>query len=101
MTVPGCSESDLLHMNVNFPDCWDGRRLDSADHRSHMAYAVAGRCPSTHKVAVPFMRMLILYPAVSRGARVSSGRYSEHGDFINAWDQEALDDLVRRMNVSR
>ena len=87
-------------MNVNFPDCWDGRRLDSADHRSHMAYSVNGNCPSTHKVAVPFMRMLILYPAVARGSTVASGRFSEHGDFINAWDQEALDELVSKMNYA-
>jgi hypothetical protein len=97
-TVPACGESQLLHMNVNFPDCWDGRRLDSADHRSHMAYSTRGNCPTTHRVAVPMMRMLILYPSVSSGARVSSGRFSEHGDFINAWDQDALEELVRKMN---
>jgi uncharacterized protein DUF1996 len=98
-TVPGCSENDLLHMNVNFPDCWDGRRLDSADHKSHMAYSTNGNCPSTHNVSVPFMRMLILYPSVAKGSTVSSGKFSEHGDFINAWDQDALDELVRRMNA--
>ena len=98
-TVPGCSENDLLHMNVNFPDCWDGRRLDSADHKSHMAYSTNGNCPSTHKVSVPFMRMLILYPSVAKGSTVSSGKFSEHGDFINAWDQDALDELVGRMNA--
>jgi hypothetical protein len=45
------------------------------------------------------MRMLILYPAVAKGSTVSSGKFSEHGDFINAWDQDALDELVRRMNA--
>ena len=64
---PNCPEGQFLHMNVNFPDCWDGRRLDSPDHQSHMAYS-------------------------------ASGRYSLHGDFINAWDQSALAELVRRMN---
>jgi hypothetical protein len=44
------------------------------------------------------MRMLILYPSVSSGARVSSGRFSEHGDFINAWEQDALEELVKKMN---
>jgi len=96
--VPACRTSNLLHMNVNFPDCWDGRRLDSADHRSHMAYASGGRCPGSHPVALPMMRMMILYNAVGPGAQVSSGRLTEHGDFVNAWDQDALVDLVRRMN---
>lgn len=97
-SVPACGEDRLLHMNVNFPDCWDGRRLDSSDHQSHMAYSANGRCPATHKVAVPFVRMLILYNAVGAGARASSGRFSEHGDFINAWNQDALEELVRELN---
>ena len=97
-SYPACRESQMLHMNVNFPDCWDGRRLDSADHQSHMAYSSGGRCPLTHRVAVPMMRMLILYQAVAGGSRVSSGRFSEHGDFINAWDQDALEEFVRKMN---
>ena len=96
--VPACGDGNFLHMTVNFPDCWDGRRLDSADHRSHMAYAVGRKCPATHPVGVPMMRMMILYNPVRAGARVSSGRFSEHGDFINAWDQNALAELVRRMN---
>lgn len=97
-SIPRCAEGRLLHMNVNFPDCWDGRRLDSPDHRAHMAYASAGRCPATHPVAVPMMRMMILYNPVGAGAQISSGRFSEHGDFINAWNQDALEDLVRRLN---
>ena len=95
---PGCNENDLLHMNVNFPDCWDGRRLDSADHRSHMAYLANGNCPSTHKVSVPFMRMLILYPSMQRAPR-SRREVLEHGDFISAWDQGRARRLVRRMNA--
>jgi len=30
-------EKTFLELHVNFPDCWDGKRLDSPDHRSHMA----------------------------------------------------------------
>ncbi|GAA3767753.1 DUF1996 domain-containing protein [Micromonospora maritima] len=37
---------------VQFPECWDGVRLDSPDHRSHLAYADRGDCPR-HPVAVP------------------------------------------------
>ena len=96
--VPRCPESQLLHMNITFPDCWDGRRLDSADHQSHMAYSSGGRCPASHAVEVPAMRMLILYNAVGGRLTLASGPYTAHGDFINAWDQDALGELVRRMN---
>ena len=91
-----CSNGTLV-VRVRFPDCSNGK-LDSADHRSHMAYASGGRCPGSHPVALPMMRMMILYNAVGPGAQVSSGRLTEHGDFVNAWDQDALVDLVRRMN---
>ena len=49
---------------ITFPTCWDGVNLDSADHKSHVAYPVAGTatsifdydggaCPATHPVKVP------------------------------------------------
>lgn len=33
------SKRTFLELHVTFPDCWDGVRLDSPDHRSHMAYS--------------------------------------------------------------
>ena len=39
--------------------CWDGVNLDSADHKSHVAYPSSGsaqssyECPSTHPVKIP------------------------------------------------
>ena len=30
-----------------FPSCWDGKSLDSADHKSHMAYPTAGAARRT------------------------------------------------------
>ncbi len=54
-TVPTCpaGRGSFLRLHVRFPSCWDGANLDSADHKSHMAYAVGRRCPSTHPVPVP------------------------------------------------
>jgi len=95
--VPNCSVERGLQMNVTFPDCWDGRRLDSPDHARHMAYSVRGRCPSSHSVAVPAMKMLVIYPAVRR-ATLSSGRFSAHADFMNGWEQDFLADRVRGLN---
>lgn len=43
---------DGLRSQVYFPSCWDGVNLDSADHKSHMAYPVDGfdhgTCPDSH-----------------------------------------------------
>ena len=98
-TVPVCPQKAEVQLHVNFPDCWDGRRLDSFDHRSHMAYARAGRCPAGHPVAVPALSLVYAYPARAldaAGAVVlsSGGQYTGHADFINAWDQQALRKLV-------
>jgi hypothetical protein len=96
-SMPKCSVERGLQMNVTFPDCWDGRRVDSPNHAAHMAYSSRGRCPPTHRSAVPALRLLVIYPAV-RGATLSSGRYAAHADFMNGWDQDFLADRVRGLN---
>jgi hypothetical protein len=85
-----------LELHVNFPDCWDGKRLDSADHMSHMAYSRAYVCPRSHPVKVPLIRVMVRYPiAGGRGvALASGGQLSGHADFFNAWDEHALAKLV-------
>jgi len=99
-TIPTCSTGGrpALVLHVRFPNCWDGTNLDSADHKSHMAYSVEGQCPDSHPVETPALALNVRYPAVqSAGASLSSGgQYSGHGDFVNAWNQERLQRLVDR-----
>ena len=96
--VPTCPDTrgSFLRLHIRFPECWDGRRLDSADHKSHMAYATRAGCPSTHPVEVPQITQIYRYP--SRGgdgfALASGGVYSAHADFLNAWKPGALRKLV-------
>jgi hypothetical protein len=97
-TVPTCPEGQgsSLRLHVTFPNCWDGRRLDSADHKSHMAYSENGVCPASHPVAVPSISFIMRYP-ISGGPDVelaSMGQYSGHADFFNAWNAGALARLV-------
>lgn len=105
---PYCADDRAsLSMLVRFPDCWDGRRLDSENHRSHVAYSSRerktryARCPATHPVPVPRIVLAVHYPtrgkANPRRIELSSGGvFSGHADFINSWDQSALENLVRR-----
>jgi uncharacterized protein DUF1996 len=96
--VPTCPDTraQSLRLHVNFPSCWDGRHLDSADHQSHVAYPVRGACPATHPVAVPAISLIYRYPSTGgSGVTLSSGsRYSAHADFFNAWRQRTLVSLV-------
>ena len=97
-SVPTCPETrgSSLRLHVRFPSCWDGASLDSADHKSHLAYAVRGRCPSTHPVELPAITQIYRYP--SRGGEgftlSSGGQFSAHADFLNAWRPAALRRLV-------
>ena len=96
--VPTCPPGTRLVLRVRFPDCWDGRNLDSADHQSHMAYAARRRCPGSHPVAVPRLAVNVRYPiAGGAGVSLASGSaYTAHADFLNAWNQRRLRALVRR-----
>jgi hypothetical protein len=95
--IPTCSPYASLELVVDFPDCWNGRTLDSPDHASHMAYSSDGRCPPGHPVAVPAIELVYTYPPgvdTADAFLASGGQYSGHADFINAWRQAALASLV-------
>lgn len=89
------SSSNLI---IKFPSCWDGVRIDSADHISHMANATGKGCPRSHPVRVPALTVVARYPIQSvSGYRLSSGPLSTlHADFWNTWRQPGLEELVAR-----
>ena len=93
--APTCP-SPTLTLHVNFPDCWDGKRLDSPDHHTHMAYSSDYRCPASHPVKVPLIRLNIRYPITDGHGVVlaSGGQLTVHADFFNAWDKGTLERLV-------
>jgi len=97
-TIPRCGVGDSVVMTLEFPQCWDGRNLDSADHRSHMAYAEPGHgCPGSHPVGLPVITYNVLYPVTATTDtarwRLSSdtydatlpGGFSVHGDWWDGW----------------
>lgn len=103
-TCPAGHELELL---LNFPDCWNGRDLDSPDHKAHMAYGAGGDCPASHPVAVPRLQFKLRYPTSGGpGIRIATGSgahahhggngYSAHGDFFNAWLPAELEARVER-----
>jgi hypothetical protein len=96
-TPPPCPPASKLQLHVNFPDCWNGKTVDSVDHKRHMAYSADGRCPRRHPLALPQLSLVYQYPPQSRAIALSSGGiYSAHADFLNAWDADVLKRLVDR-----
>jgi hypothetical protein len=93
-----CSGGQMVRMIIAFPQCWDGRNLDSADHMSHMAYSDNG-CPATHPVALPQVTFNVYWSVPEGGNwswRLSSDMYdgtagySGHGDWWNGWDPAVM-----------
>ncbi|RIK27976.1 MAG: hypothetical protein DCC55_39075 [Chloroflexi bacterium] len=87
-----CPAGSRLESLLNFPDCWDGANLDSADHQSRMAYSAGGVCPASHPVPVPRLQFKLRYATRGEaGMTLASGPgYTAHGDFFNAWEPAAL-----------
>jgi hypothetical protein len=105
--APTCGSGLIL--DLNFQDCWDGRNVDSTDHKSHMAFSqpIGGQevCPPSHPVLVPQLQLQVRYAtkagpstrlATGSGAaaNLNGGMDGAHGDFMNGWDPAALARLV-------
>lgn len=86
--------SDGLSFHVYLPSCWNGRDLDSSDHRSHMAYPLqldndaARECPDTHAVPLPaliYRGKTDRWPAPSEVSLSSGAPNTMHVDYFDGW----------------
>ena len=98
-SIPTCPGGSYLSAKITFPGCWDGKNLDSADHKSHMAYPVRGACPASHPVGLPSVGIRVRWKTVrdvpsSQLSLSSGGQFSMHADFWNVWNPAAMDWLV-------
>ena len=102
-TVGKCVTGGQLGAVIKAPDCWDGKNLDSANHRDHMAYSGYGtwgyrKCPSTHPYVVPGFTLQAWY-SLAPGDDLRLWKLSSddmrpdlphgstfHADFFMAWD---------------
>jgi hypothetical protein len=99
-----------LIARIEAPNCWDGKNLDSPDHRAHVAYATYGgdatgmggwgypRCPVTHPILMPTFTESIQY-TIYAADDTSRWHYASdemlagaqpgstfHSDIVTAWD---------------
>jgi hypothetical protein len=118
--IRSCSGANqMLRMIVSFPQCWDGKNLDSPDHQSHMSYSCgdecenaqgvvtksANSCPASHPVAIPNITINADFFNLDTTAkyRLASdnystaypGGYSLHADWMNGWDEPTLTRVVK------
>lgn len=107
--IPTCGDGQHLRLRIIFPECWDGTNLDSADHKSHMAYMPkTGTCPATHPTLLPTLLQIVHFDDLKGGTGydlASGGIYSGHADFFNVWQPTRLlslvDTCLRKQQICR
>ncbi|MCI3240222.1 DUF1996 domain-containing protein [Streptomyces spinosisporus] len=69
---PLCPQGSKVVRTFAFQSCWDGQNIDSANHRTHDAFAdpASGACPNGFK-AIPQLTMRLVYdiptPTIENG----------------------------------
>lgn len=105
---PICPEGSQVVRTFAFQNCWDGQNADSANHRTHVAFAQDdGRCPNGFR-AVPQLVQRIVYDvppgpgfAVDSFPEQLHKPITDHGDFINVFDDRLMNKMVRCINDGR
>ncbi|KEG43949.1 membrane protein [Streptomyces griseorubens] len=114
---PLCPEGSDVVRSFAFQSCWDGRNIDSANHRTHMAFTDAeGNCPSGFQ-PIPQLVQRIVYdvdaPSLEDGGKtvplfaVDSfpeqlhKPITDHGDFINVFEEDLMNEVVACINEGR
>lgn len=94
-----------VRFEIEFPSCWDGVRLDSEDHKSHILYPLGikmGDCPDGFNVRTPVMFFETIWNTfdfVNQSGEfvIANGDtegYGYHGDFFSGWNQTFLQDAI-------
>ncbi|KAJ3906383.1 hypothetical protein F5879DRAFT_1069721 [Lentinula edodes] len=113
--LPPVSCPSGLRAQINFPMCWDGKNLDSADHKSHVAFPSGGPDSGTcddpaFPVTIP--RVFIEgywstgdWDAIRDTDAMNSTQpyvfsygdptgYGYHADFYNGWESGVLQNVL-------
>ncbi|MGA4842399.1 DUF1996 domain-containing protein [Streptomyces sp. G45] len=106
---PICPRGSKVVRTFRFQSCWDGRNTDSANHRTHVAFADprTGRCPRGFR-AVPQLVQRIVYDvppgpgfAVDSFPEQLHKPVTDHGDFINVFDERLMRRVAQCLNEGR
>ncbi|GAB3892334.1 DUF1996 domain-containing protein [Kibdelosporangium lantanae] len=109
---PICPAGKKVKRIHDFPSCWDGKNIDSTNHRDHIVFPDAdGRCKQGFK-AVPQLRITLTYDipqdVQQKGQyKVDSFPFekhnpkSDHDDFANVMSQDIMSRVVNCINRNK
>ncbi|KAL2010654.1 hypothetical protein VTN00DRAFT_6461 [Thermoascus crustaceus] len=96
---------DGVRFELMFPSCWNGKDLDTPDHKSHMAYpslVMNGDCPPGFETRLPSLFYETIWNTYAFKDKegefvIANGDptgFGYHGDFITGWDPDFLQQAV-------
>ncbi|OXM53202.1 DUF1996 domain-containing protein [Amycolatopsis alba] len=109
---PICPQGSKVTRIHAFPNCWDGKNTDSANHRTHIVFSDRnGNCPRGFK-NVPQLKITLVYDiplniqtagqfAVDAFAQEKHNPRSDHDDFANVMSQRLMNQLVKCVNSGK
>jgi len=109
---PICPEGSKVLRIHDFPSCWDGKNIDSKNHRDHIVFPNANGSCKRGFTPVPQLRVTLAYD-ISRAIQ-QAGQYkvdsfpqeahdpaTDHDDFANVMSQRIMNRVVRCVNHDR
>ncbi|CAM5381563.1 hypothetical protein GCM10010329_13940 [Streptomyces spiroverticillatus] len=105
---PICPRGSQVVRTFRFQSCWDGRNADSANHRTHVAFARQDGSCALGFQPIPQLVQRVVY-AVPKGPGFAVDSFPEqlhkpvtdHGDFINVFDEGVMGRMVRCINTGQ
>ncbi|MET9911725.1 DUF1996 domain-containing protein [Streptomyces sp. NPDC006476] len=113
---PICPQGSNVVRTFAFQSCWDGKNIDSANHRTHVAFADAnGNCQNGFK-AIPQLTMRLVYkinPPVLQNGQVKNAyavdgfpdqlhkAATDHDDFIAVFKNNLANTIANCINQGR
>jgi hypothetical protein len=109
---PICPEGSKVMRIHDFPSCWDGKNIDSKNHRDHIVFPNAnGSCAKGFK-PVPQLRVTLAYDiprAIQKAGQYKVDSFpqedhnpaTDHDDFANVMSQQIMNRVVRCINGDR
>ncbi|MCX2951963.1 DUF1996 domain-containing protein [Lentzea sp. NEAU-D7] len=104
---PLCGSATTLR-SFDFGSCWDGNNTDSASHRTHVVFPLAGGMCPAKTFPIPRLHVTVGYD-IPEGRPFAIDSFEEelrdpatdHGMYINAMPEDRMAELVGHLNRSR
>ncbi|MCE7007575.1 DUF1996 domain-containing protein [Kibdelosporangium philippinense] len=109
---PICPEGSQVMRIHDFPSCWDGKNIDSANHRDHVIHREANGTCKKGFTAIPELRISLTYD-IPRDVQLKGGYSldsftqeknnpaSDHNDFANVMSEKIMLRLVKCINSGK